>query len=84
MTEKKLLKFEADWCGPCQTQEPIVEEFEEDNPEVEVEAIDVDEHQERANEYHVRGLPTLVLLEDEEVSSRWTGVTQKEDLESVL
>lgn len=81
----RLLDFYADWCGPCDTQEPIVEEIGEQYGSVEVEKINVDEKQDIANEYQVRSLPTLVVENDDgEIVERFIGVTQKEDLVEAL
>ncbi|MCU4719695.1 thioredoxin family protein [Halapricum hydrolyticum] len=79
-----LMDFMADWCGPCKTQEPIIEDLEEDYPDVEFERIDVDERQDIANEYQVRSLPTLIVENDDGVVERFIGVTQAEDLEEAL
>jgi thioredoxin 1 len=76
----ELLKFEAEWCGPCSQQSTILEEYHA----TPVRSIDVDEDTETANEYSVRGLPTLVLLNDGEPVERWSGVTQLEEIKSVV
>jgi len=81
----RLKDFYADWCGPCKTQDPILEEMEEDWGErVTFEKIDVDENQDIANEYQVRSIPTIVVENDDGVVERFVGVTQREDLESAL
>ena len=81
----KLKDFYADWCGPCKTQDPILEDIEEDWGErVQFEKIDVDENQDVANEYQVRSIPTLVVENDDGVVERFVGVTQREDIESAL
>ncbi|WP_458184982.1 thioredoxin [Haladaptatus sp. NG-WS-4] len=81
----KLLDFYADWCGPCKTQDPILDDLKEDwGDRVEFEKVDVDEHQDTANEYQVRSIPTIVIENDEGVVERFVGVTQREDLERVL
>ena len=72
--------FYADWCGPCKSQEQILEELEAEYDGVEFERIDVDERQEIANEYQVRSLPTLVVENDEGIVDRFVGVTQASDL----
>ena len=56
-----LKDFYADWCGPCKTQDPIIEELTEEYPDVAFEKVNVDEEQEVANEYQVRSLPTLIV-----------------------
>jgi len=80
----RLKDFYADWCGPCKTQDPILEDVEADWEAVEFEKVDVDEEQEIANEYQVRSLPTLVVENDEGVVERFIGVTQREDIETAL
>ena len=79
-----LKDFHADWCGPCKTQDPILDELAEDYPDVAFEKIDVDEKQDVANEYQVRSLPTLIVENDDGVVERFVGVTQRDDIESAL
>jgi thioredoxin 1 len=79
-----LKDFYADWCGPCKTQDPILEDLEEEWNEVEFEKINVDEEQEIANEYQVRSLPTLIVENDDGVVERFVGVTQANDIEDAL
>ena len=79
-----LKDFYADWCGPCKTQDPIVEELEDDYPDVDFEKVNVDEMQEVANEYQVRSLPTLIVENDDGIVERFVGVTQRDDLETAL
>jgi thioredoxin 1 len=80
----RLKDFYADWCGPCKTQDPILEELLADYPDVELEKVDVDERQDVANEYQVRSLPTVVVENDDGIVDRFVGVTQREDIEAAL
>ena len=79
-----LKDFYADWCGPCKTQDPILEDLKEEWDAVEFEKINVDEEQDVANEYHVRSLPTLIVENDDGVVERFVGVTQADDIEDAL
>jgi thioredoxin 1 len=79
-----LKDFYADWCGPCKTQDPILEDVESEWPDVEFEKINVDEEQDVANEYQVRSLPTLIVENDGGIVERFVGVTQRDDIESAL
>jgi thioredoxin 1 len=79
-----LKDFYADWCGPCKTQDPILENLEEEWSDVEFEKVDVDEQQDIANEYQVRSLPTLVVENDDGIVDRFIGVTQADDIETAL
>ncbi len=79
-----LKDFYADWCGPCKTQDPILDELEEEYGDVEFEKINVDEEQDVANEYQVRSLPTLIVENDDGIVERFVGVTQAEDIEAAF
>jgi thioredoxin 1 len=79
-----LKDFYADWCGPCKTQDPILEEIVEDYPDIEFEKVNVDEEQDVANEYQVRSLPTVVVENDDGIVQRFVGVTQRDDIEEAL
>jgi len=80
-----LKDFYADWCGPCKTQDPILEELEEDwSGRFDVEKIDVDDQQDVANEYQVRSIPTLVIENEDGIVERFVGVTQREQIEAAL
>jgi thioredoxin 1 len=79
-----LKDFYADWCGPCKTQDPILEDLEEEWADVEFEKIDVDEEQDVANEYQVRSLPTLIVENDDGVVERFVGVTQADEIADAL
>jgi thioredoxin 1 len=80
----RLKDFHADWCGPCKTQDPILDDLEEDYGGVEFEKVDVDQNQDIANQYQVRSLPTLIIENDDGVVERFVGVTQREDIEAAL
>ena len=79
-----LKDFYADWCGPCKTQDPILEDLEEEWGDVQFEKIDVDEEQDVANEYQVRSLPTLIVENDDGIVERFVGVTQADEIEDAL
>ncbi|QLH81562.1 thioredoxin family protein [Halosimplex pelagicum] len=79
-----LKDFYADWCGPCKTQDPILDDLEDEYGEVQFEKINVDEQQDVANEYHVRSLPTLIVENDDGIVERFVGVTQADDIEDAL
>lgn len=81
---RKLLHFTADWCGPCKKIKPIVEEFILENPDIEYVAIDVDVDFQKAEEFHVLSIPTLISMDGSAMLSRWTGVADKTVVENLF
>jgi thioredoxin 1 len=71
--------FYADWCGPCQMLEPVVENVAAET-DAAVAKVDVDANQRLAGEYGVQGVPTLVLFADGSVADRLVGVQDKASL----
>lgn len=76
---KKLLFFTGSWCAGCRQLKPIVEREATD---YEVEILDVDEDDGAffADKYNVRGLPTLVVLENGREIKRAVGSTAWEEV----
>ena len=58
---KRILRFTASWCGPCQGLAMNLETADLDLP---IEVIDIDIHSEVAQEYGIRSVPTLVMLDE--------------------
>ena len=57
----QILKFSAAWCGPCKSMSAVLSRL---TLPVDVNEIDVDENHELAAQYAIRGVPTLVLVDD--------------------
>lgn len=75
-----LIEFYADWCGPCKIMKPTVEEFAKNSKDVSVYFSNVDEDFQLAAEHGVRGVPTMVYMENGEVKNRKTGMGQMHDI----
>ncbi|QVJ12728.1 hypothetical protein [Pseudomonas phage PSA11] len=57
---KKMTLLSANWCGPCGViKENIVRN------EYEVEVIDIDIDHQAAREFGIRGIPTLVVFDND-------------------
>lgn len=78
----RLLKFEAPWCTKCKQVSAIMETMEFAYP---VEHIDIDKNREAALYYGIRGIPHMILLdENNNIIKRIGGVLTKEQLTEEL
>lgn len=75
-----LVDFWAQWCGPCQTMGPIVEEIAEELQDMKVCKLDIDNAMEIARQYRVMSIPTFLVFKDGEAVSRTVGEQTKEEL----
>lgn len=70
----KILKFSAEWCGPCKALKQNLKSI--DFP---IEEIDVQENEELAAMYNIRNIPTLIYLdEDGKILHRSVGLVTKD------
>ncbi len=80
-----LVDFYADWCGPCQTLSPIVEQVAaEMSGKIKTIKVDVDKNQRAAMNYQVRSIPTLILFWKGNILWRRAGLMTKRELLSLL
>jgi thioredoxin 1 len=56
---KKILRFTASWCQPCKA---LAKNLEGADLGLPIEVVDIDVHEELAQEYQIRSVPTLVLV----------------------
>ena len=76
-----LVDFWAEWCGPCKTLTPILEELStEMNGKIEIMKVNLDENQELAMKYSIRSIPSLLLFEKGELLDMKVGLLPKSDL----
>jgi thioredoxin 1 len=81
----QLIDFYADWCSPCVTMRPILEELEKElTGKVEIKKVNVEENKEDSEKYGVMSIPTFLIMENDKELERFVGVTSKEILESKI
>ena len=78
---KKIVRFTASWCGPCKMLAKTLDEVEIKLP---IEVVDIDTHPEIAAEFGIRGVPTLVIVEDNIPSKRLVGNKTKQEIEAFI
>ncbi len=76
-----LVDFYADWCGPCLTMNPILEEvLAELGGKIKLLKLNVDKHPQLSQQFAVRSIPHYILFKRGKILWRKGGVLTKRDL----
>jgi len=79
-----LVDFFAPWCGPCKMIAPVVEQIAEEEHELKVVKIDADNAQDLMVKFGIRGIPTLLLINNGEVVDRKVGAASVTQLREFI
>lgn len=76
-----LVDFWAEWCGPCKALAPVLDEIaQEVDGKASVVKVNVDQAQDLAQKYGIRGIPTLIFFKDGEVKGTLVGNQPKAEI----
>lgn len=73
------VKFEATWCGPCKAVGKMLIKMQSENPEMNVQVVDIEEDPQAAKEYKIRNLPTVILFREGIEVKRFVGQLKSEE-----
>ena len=76
--DKRVLRFTASWCQPCKM---LAKNLESINTEIPVEVYDIDERTDVAMDFGIRGVPTLVMVDEGSVLKRSVGMKSQKELQ---
>jgi len=80
-----LVDFFAEWCGPCQTLSPVVEELARDYAgRIKIGKVDVDHAHVTQTQYGIMAVPTLILFKDGKAFEKIMGLQPKAALRKRL
>jgi thioredoxin 1 len=74
---KQLFYFSAEWCVPCQTLGPIMDQI---STQIPVQKFNIDYEADLITKYGVRNIPTVVLVENGQEVRRFTGARTYNDI----
>lgn len=64
MAKTEIIDFWATWCGPCKMMNPILDEVENEYPDLVIHKYDIDVESDKVAEYNIQSVPTYIILKD--------------------
>ena len=70
-----LVDFYANWCGPCRTLAPVLEQVAKDvDGKATVGKVDIDNEQKTAAQFQITSVPTMILFKNGKEVGRLIGL----------
>ena len=79
-----LIDLWAEWCGPCKMMAPHFAAVAKQNPRVIFAKINTEESPRLSSAFHVRSIPTLVLMNKTSEIARISGALRSSELQQWL
>jgi thioredoxin 1 len=80
-----LIDFNAPWCGPCRSQEPILDKIAKQfDGRAAVAAMNIDNHQDIVLKLGIQSIPTLVIFKNNKELQRFVGLQPETTLFGAL
>lgn len=79
-----VVKFFANWCGPCKMLGPRLETISTEFSNVKFLEVDADKSAQYVAENNVHGLPTVAFFKDGKEQSRLIGLKRMSDYEDEI
>lgn len=84
----EIIRFHAEWCGPCKAMQPIVDKVFSDDKysSFTFKDIDVDDDDDDlTSKFKIRNVPTILVINDnDEVVDKMVGSGTETDLRNFL
>lgn len=76
-----LVDFWAEWCGPCKSIAPVLDEIATEYAgRLTIAKLNIDENHVTPQTYGIRGIPTLMLFKNGNVEATKVGAVAKSHL----
>ena len=79
-----LVDFWAEWCGPCKTFIPVLEDLASKNENIKVIKVDVEKCPDTASKMNIRSVPTITFFKDGDEGHSLIGSHSLEELQAEI
>jgi thioredoxin len=80
-----LIDFYADWCQPCKTVAPILEELQKEyDGKIDIYKVDTEDQQELAGMFGVKSIPSLLFVPMDAQPQMAQGALPKDSFQSAI
>ncbi|SMO33603.1 thioredoxin [Saccharicrinis carchari] len=80
-----LIDFYADWCGPCKTIAPVLEELSKDyDGKLDIYKVDTEAEKELAGMFGIQSIPSLLFVPTEGQPQMAQGALPKDSLKKAF
>ncbi len=80
-----IIDFYADWCGPCKTIAPILEELKDEyGDKLEIYKVNTEEQKELAGVFGIQSIPSLLFIPKEGQPQMAMGALPKETFKQAI
>lgn len=85
VAEPVFVKFSAEWCGPCKSLAPALNELAEEYAgRIKFIEVDIDKASQIPQQYGIRGVPTMLLMKEGQVVNTIVGAQTKSRIQLAL
>lgn len=81
-SDVSVIDFYAEWCGPCKTLKPVLEEVSEKG--VKVYSVNVDNNKELATEHGISSIPAVFIYKAGKKVDEFIGVKDDEEIMEIV
>jgi thioredoxin 1 len=79
-----LVKFSAEWCGPCKMASRIIDSVLTEFTSVIFTEVDTDDSPNLASTYKIKSVPTVIVFNNNEEVERFVGSVSADKLRKSL
>ena len=80
-----IIDFYADWCGPCKTIAPILEELKDEyGDKLEIYKVNTEEQKELSSVFGIQSIPSLLFIPKEGQPQMAMGALPKETFKQAI